>query len=287
MSTTTLPLDSPSFDYVRKLMHEQSAIALEPGKEYLVESRLLPLARQMGLPSVRELVTQLRTRPMGAVHVQVIEAMTTNETSFFRDLHPFEALRKDVLPPLLEARAARKSLTIWSAACSSGQEPYSIAIVLREHFPQLRDWNVQIIASDLSQPMLDRAALGQYTLQEVNRGLPAALLVKYFQKSGVLWQVKPDTRKLARFVRMNLIERWPLPVCDVIFLRNVLIYFTADTKRQILRQIRRQLAPDGALFLGGAETTLGIDKGWERVNHGKTASYRQAFTAQPTRGALS
>ena len=161
-------------------------------------------------------------------------------------------------------------------------------MLIREHFPQLRDWNVQIIASDLSQQMLDRAGQGHYTQHEVNRGLPATMLIKYFQKSGPHWQVKPEIRKLVRFVRMNLIERWPLlPVCDAIFLRNVLIYFNADTKRQILPQVRRQLAPDGALFLGGAETTLGIDNGWERINHGKTASYRQISGAQPTTGAVS
>ncbi len=157
MSTATLSLDPPGFEYVRKLVHDHSAIALEPGKEYLVESRLLPLARQRGLTSVRELVGQLRAGPPGALHTQVVEAMTTNETSFFRDLHPFEALRKDVLPPLVAARSARKALTIWSAACSSGQEPYTLAILLPEHFPQLRDWHVQIIASDLSRPILGRA----------------------------------------------------------------------------------------------------------------------------------
>jgi chemotaxis protein methyltransferase CheR len=288
MNTTISPLDALSFNYVRKLVQERAAIALENGKEYLVESRLLPLARQLGLPSVRELVDQLRSGPIGAVHVQVVEAMTTNETSFFRDLHPFDALRKEILPRLLQARAVRRSLTIWSAACSSGQEPYSIAMLLREHFPQLRDWNVQIIASDLSQQVLDRAALGQYSLQEVNRGLPAALLVKHFQQAGVHWQIKPDTRKLVRFIPMNLIERWPaLPICDVIFLRNVLIYFNADTKRQILPQIRRQLAPDGALFLGGAETTLGLDAGWERVDHGKTASYRPISNSRSTSASPS
>jgi chemotaxis protein methyltransferase CheR len=275
MSTTTPLLDPPSYEYMRKLIHEHSAIALEPSKEYLVESRLLPLARQIGLPSVRDLVAQLRAGPFGVLHTQAIEAMTTNETSFFRDLHPFDALRKEVLPPLLAARSARKSLTIWSAACSSGQEPYSLAMLLREHFPQLKDWNVQIVASDLSQQMLDRCEQGQYTQQEVNRGLPATLLVKYFQKSGLLWQIKPEIRKLVRVVRINLNECWPsLPLMDVVFLRNVMIYFTPDTKRQILAKVRRQLAADGALFLGGAETTLGIDNNWERVNHGKTGSYR-------------
>jgi chemotaxis protein methyltransferase CheR len=285
MSPATLPLDLPSFEYVRKLVREHSAIALESGKEYLVESRLLPLARHMSLASVSELVTQLRSKPFGSLHTQVVEAMTTNETSFFRDLHPFEALRKDVLPPLLAARRARKSLTVWSAACSSGQEPYTIAILLREHFPELANWNVQIIGSDLSQQVLDRAAEGCYAQHEVNRGLPAAMLVKYFQKSGLQWRVKPEIRRIVRFVRLNLIEPWPaLPVIDILFLRNVLIYFTPDTKRQILDIVRRQLAADGSLFLGGAETTLGIDNAWERVNHGKASTYRLACNSED-RGA--
>lgn len=277
MSTATPQLDLPSFEYVRKLVHDHSAIALESNKEYLVESRLMPLARQMGLSSVGDLVAQLRSGPFGALHAQAVEAMATNETSFFRDLHPFEALRKEILPPLVATRAPRKSITIWSAACSSGQEPYTIAILLREYFPQLNDWNVQIVASDLSQQILDRAALGKYSQQDVNRGIPAALLIKYFEKSGLQWQIKPEIRKLVRFVRINLIEHWPmLPVFDVVFLRNVMIYFTLDTKRKILPRIRRHLATDGSLFLGGSESTLGIDNHWERVNHGRTASFRPA-----------
>lgn len=280
MTAATLPLDSQSCEYVRRLVHDHSAIALDASKNYLVESRLSPLALQMGLPSPSALVSELRGQPFGDLHARVVEAMTTNETSFFRDVHPFEALRKDVLPPLVAARSARKALTIWSAACASGQEPYTIAILLREHFPQLRDWNLRILASDLSQQMLDRAASGVYTQHEVNRGLPAALLVKYFQKTGLQWQVKPEIRQCVRFERINLIEPWPpLPTIDVLFLRNVLIYFAADTKRQILGKVRRTLALDGALFLGGAETTLGIDDCWERNNHGKTASYRIAASA--------
>jgi chemotaxis protein methyltransferase CheR len=281
MSTSTLPLDTPTFEYVRKLVHERSAIALESNKEYLVESRLLPLARQRGLASIRELVTQLKADPESALHNQVVEAMTTNETSFFRDLYPFEALQREVLPSLIEARSARKSLTIWSAACSSGQEPYSIAILLRERFPQLKDWNVQIIGSDLSQQVLDQAACGIYAQHEVNRGLPATLLVKYFQKSELHWQIKPEIRKMVRFLQVNLIESWPpLPMVDIVFLRNVLIYFTPDTKRLILRKMARQMAGDGALFLGGAETTLNIDSRWERINHGKTATYRPATNCE-------
>jgi chemotaxis protein methyltransferase CheR len=277
MSTAALTLDNSTFDYVRKLVHERSAIALEQNKGYLVESRLMPLARQLGLGSLAELVQQLRTRPYGELHSNVVEAMTTNETSFFRDLNPFDVLRTEILPNLIRARAAIRTLNIWSAACSSGQEPYTIAILLREHFPELQDWKLRIYASDLSQQMVERARQATYNQLEVNRGLPAAMLARYFQKSGLQWQVKPEIRSQIHFQQLNLIERWPpLPTMDVIFLRNVLIYFTTDTKRQILANMRRQLAAEGTLFLGGAETTMGIDDAWQRVNHGKTSTYRIA-----------
>jgi chemotaxis protein methyltransferase CheR len=273
----THALDPSSFDYVRQLVLDASAIALEASKGYLVESRLMPLAREYGHQTVREFVSDLRARPAGPLHARVVEAMTTNETSFFRDLHPFEALRTTILPELIAARAATRTLNLWSAACSSGQEPYTIAILLAEHFPELADWKVNLYASDLSQQMLDRAKSASYTQLEANRGLPAALLVKYFQKVGLHWQLKPEIRQRVRFLKANLIEPWPiLPTMDVIFLRNVLIYFTPETKRQILASAKRQLATDGTLFLGGAETTLGIDDGWRRFNHGKSSTYRLA-----------
>ena len=275
ISTAASTLDSPTFEYVRKLVLETSAIALEPTKEYLVESRLTPLARQRGLASLNDLVARLRGEPFGELHTAVVEAMTTNETSFFRDVHPFEALKTSVLPQLIEARSRYKSLNIWSAACSTGQEPYSLAMLLAEHFPLLADWNVQIVASDLSQAVLDRAASGKFTQLEVNRGLPASLLIKYFEKDGLDWRIKAEIRRRVRFLRLNLIQSWPvLPTFDVVLLRNVLIYFNPGAKRQILQQMQRRIAGDGVLFLGGAETTLGIDDSWERVCHGKASSYR-------------
>lgn len=277
MTTATLTIDQPTFEYVRKLVFDHSAIALEANKDYLVESRLLPLARQKGFASLRDMAAKLRCLPFGELHTEVVEAMTTNETSFFRDIHPFETLRHEILPGLIAARAMRRALTIWSAASSTGQEAYTISILLAEYFPQLSDWNIQIIGSDLSQQVLQTAQKGEYTQLEVNRGLPAGLLVKYFQKAGLHWQVKPEIKKRVRFVRANLIEAWPpMPICDVIFLRNVLIYFTPATKRQILNKVRQRLALDGVLFLGGAETTLGIDDSWARVCHGKTSVYHPA-----------
>ncbi|MCU0880050.1 MAG: protein-glutamate O-methyltransferase CheR [Pirellulaceae bacterium] len=271
----TPALDSLSFEYVRKLVLERSAIALETGKGYLVESRLMPIARAHGHGTLSAFIESLRRQPHGILHTQVVEAMTTNETSFFRDIHPFDALRTIVLPELVSARSAAKKLNLWSAACSTGQEPYSIAILLAEHFPALSDWTVNIYATDLSQQVLDRAQAGQFTQLEANRGLPAALLVKYFDKVGLHWHIKPAIKRRVRFLQANLIEPWPmLPAMDVIFMRNVLIYFTPETKRQILSKVRGQLAAGGTLFLGGAETTLGIDDAWRRVNHGKTSTYR-------------
>ncbi len=272
---TTATLDAATFDYVRTLVHERSAIALEPTKGYLVESRLMPIAKQRGHHSLAEMVSHLRNKPYGELHAQVVEAMTTNETSFFRDAHPFEALKTAVIPELIQKREATKTLNIWSAACSTGQEPYTIAITLRETFPQLANWRIQILATDLSSQVLEKAASATYSQAEINRGLPAPVLVKYFQKVGLQWQLKPEIRSQVQFQRMNLIEPWPaFAKMDVVFLRNVLIYFTPETKAKILAQVRNRLAADGSLFLGGAETTIGIDESFVRCNHGKTITYR-------------
>lgn len=284
MSTATaVNIDGPSFDFVCKLVLDRSAIALEPTKGYLVESRLLPLARKHGLINVRDLVSQLRRTPYGALHDQVVDAMTTNETSFFRDLHPFESLRTTILPDLIELRSSRRTIQIWSAACSSGQEPYSLALLIREHFPQVASWTVKIHATDLSHEMLTRAAAGRFSQAEVNRGLPAPLLVKHFERDGLDWVVKPAIRQMISFQRLNLIENWAtLPTMDIICMRNVLIYFTPDTKRQILKKVHRQLAKDGTLLLGGAETTLGLHDQFDRVSLGKSTVYRHSAAVAPT-----
>jgi chemotaxis protein methyltransferase CheR len=277
MSTSTYTPASSAFEYVRQLVQRRSAIVLDSEKDYLVQSRLLPVARSAGLDSVQQLVERLQAQPEGPLHNQVVEAMTTNETSFFRDLHPFEALRTTVLPQLIAARASQRTLRIWSAACSTGQELYSIAMLLAEHFPELHNWQVELIGSDLSQAALDKAAEGRFTQHEVNRGLPASLLVKYFEKDKTHWRVKESLRRQVRWLRINLIEPWPkLPTLDVIFLRNVLIYFDVATKRMVLQRMRLRLAPDGVLLLGGAESTLGLDDSWQRIACGKTTVYRRA-----------
>jgi chemotaxis protein methyltransferase CheR len=263
------------FDYIRRLVLEQSAIVLEEDKRYLAESRLLPLARHEGFDSISSLVVSLLGRKFDGLQRKVVEAMTTNETSFFRDFHPFEALRKSILPELMTKHVSSKELNFWSAACSSGQEPYSLALLLQEHFPALADWKVRIIATELSAEMLARARKGHYSQLEVNRGLPATLLVKYFRQHGTDWEIKEDLRRRVEFRIVNLAEAWPpLPLMDIILMRNVLIYFGLDTKKKILGKVRHLLKPDGFLFLGGAETTFNLDDGFERVQFHHTICYR-------------
>jgi chemotaxis protein methyltransferase CheR len=263
------------FEFVRRLVLQQSAIVIDPGKEYLVESRLGPLARDHGFADIGGLVDAMRKGTDKRFDRDVVEAMTTNETSFFRDLHPFEALRSDVLPGLIKARADRRALRIWCAACSTGQEPFSIAMTILEHFPALANWDVKILATDLAETILARGRDASFSQLEINRGLPAPLLVKYFAKEGTRWQVKPQLRKLVEFRQLNLAAKWSgMTAVDVVFLRNVLIYFSVETKRQILGAVQQLLARDGVLFLGTAETTLGICDDYEKAVIGKAICYR-------------
>jgi chemotaxis protein methyltransferase CheR len=270
-----MPITTAEFDYIRDLVRARSAIVLEPGKEYLVESRLAPLARAEGHESIADLVVELRKPGSQRLQSHVIEAMTTNETSFFRDVHPFEALREQLLPELIRRRSGERALRIWSAACSSGQEAYSIAITMREHFPELASWDVRILGTDISTEMLERAREGKYAQIEANRGLPSKMLVKYFEHKGAGWQVKPELRSMLEVKAMNLVEPWgALPRMDLVFLRNVLIYFDVPTKRQVLERVRGVLRPDGYLFLGAAETTMNIHDGYERIPFERMACYR-------------
>jgi chemotaxis protein methyltransferase CheR len=262
-------IGNSAFRFVSDLVRRESAIVLEPGKEYLVESRLLPLARQAGLAGVAEYVARLQAGGSAADRQAVVEAMTTNETSWFRDKEPFDALVGTVVPDLLMRNAARRKITVWSAACSSGQEPYTIAMLMAEHVLPL-GWTVDIVATDLSTEMLERTRAGRYSQLEVGRGLPAPMLVKHFARVGTQWEVSDRLRSMVRVQKLNLAMPFPpLPVFDVVFLRNVLIYFDAPTKRAILERVRRVVAPHGYLFLGGAETTLGVDEGWDRTSVGR------------------
>jgi len=263
------------FNYVRQFVYQKAAIVLEDSKAYLVESRLQPLAKREGFASLEEFVGKLRAQPSHALHWNAVEAMTTNETYFFRDIHPFELLKTHVFPELIKKRAAEKQLNIWCAASSSGQEPYTIAMVIRENFPELAAWKINFICSDISKEMLDRCREGCYSQLEVNRGLPAPLLIKYFQKIGTEWKIKEDLRKMIDLRQMNLAQAWPaLPPMDFIFIRNVLIYFDLETKKGIMGRLRRVLKPDGYLFLGGAETTINIDESFKRTQVDKSAYYQ-------------
>ncbi len=270
-----MPLSLTDVQYLSALVRQRSAIVLEPEKSYLLEARLAPLARAEGFGSIDAMVSHLRAQPANGLPRKVVEAMTTNETSFFRDLHPFEALRTAVLPEVIRRRQAERRLTIWCAASSSGQEPYTVAMTLLEHFPQLAGWSIKVLATDLSGEMVARCRAGRYGQIEVNRGLPAALLMKYFEKKGMEWQVKPEVQRLCEFRELNLIEPWgQLPPMDVVFLRNVLIYFDVETKRSILQNVCGVLNPWGYLFLGGAETTLNLGDTFERVPFDKAGCYR-------------
>jgi chemotaxis protein methyltransferase CheR len=263
------------FDFIRQLLRQRSAIVLETGKQYLVESRLTPLVRRLNLGSIGELVHELRTRPADGLQGQVAEALATNETSFFRDHHPFETLRKTVLPELVRRRGGERRLNLWCAGCASGQEPYSLALLLQEHFPELAGWKVALLASDFSRDILARARAGRYNQIEVNRGLPAALLVKYFRQHGTDWQLEADVRGRVDFQEINLVQPWPpLPRMDLILIRNVLIYFDVETKKAILDRLARSLRPDGYLLLGGAETTLNLSDRFRRVEQLKSGFHQ-------------
>ena len=248
----------PDYEYLRKLLKDHSGLDLSADKQYLIESRLLPLSRKCGLAGISELVQKMKGGAP-AVVAQVVEAMTTNETFFFRDKVPFDHFRDAIMPEVLKARAARKSVRIWCAAGSTGQEPYSLAMCLKEMSAALAGWRVEIIATDLSQEVLEKSKSGIYSQFEVQRGLPIQLLVKYFKQNGELWQINADIRAMVQHRQLNLLHDFSqLGVFDVIFCRNVLIYFDQDTKINIFGRLAKSMEADGFLVLGAAETVVGL-----------------------------
>jgi chemotaxis protein methyltransferase CheR len=274
VTVATIMTDT-DFDAVRRLLREHSAIVLEADKRYLVECRLAPLIHERKLNSVGDLLARLRSDEERDLRRQIVEAMVTSETSFFRDHHPFEALRKVVLPALIDRRRCQRRLDIWCAASAHGQEPYSIALLIREHFPELAGWKIGLLASDISREVLARAGAGRYNQIEVNRGLPATLLVKYFEQHGAAWQLAPAIRDAVQFREINLAQPWPmLPRMDLILMRNVMIYFDVETKKSILGRVARLLQPDGYLLLGGAETTINLDDSFRRIESLKSGFYQ-------------
>ena len=268
-------LSPANFALVARLVRDQCGLILEPGKEYLVQSRLAPLVQKHQADSVDRLIDRLRGIGVNGLVAEVVEAMVTTETSFFRDIHPFESLKKSVLPDLIQRRAAARQLNIWCAASSSGQEPYSLAIVLREYFPELYNWRINFLATDVSQEMLARSQAGTYSQLEVNRGIPTPLLLKWFEQESGRWLIHDRLRSTVAFSSLNLIQPWPaMPLWDLVLLRNVMIYFDSDAKRTILDRLARVLAPDGYLLLGGAETTLNLNDSFTRLENLKAGFFQ-------------
>jgi chemotaxis protein methyltransferase CheR len=272
---TSAPLLSVDFDYLRQMMLDYSSVVLEAGKEYLVEARLLSIVQEREMNSLGELVEELRKKSSKKLRREVVEAMLTNETSFFRDVKPFESIRELVLPDLISKRTVERTLNIWCAACSGGQEIYSLLMLIKEHFPVLEGWKLRVIASDLSLRMLEKAKRGIYSQLEVNRGLPAAYLVKYFEKVGLEWEIHENFRKSIEFISINLGTSWPvLPAMDVILMRNVMIYFDVETKKRVLNQAAKSMNLDGYLFLGGVESTINLVDQFEIVSWKQSSCYR-------------
>ena len=252
------------FDYLRKVLKERSGLVLAAEKQYLAESRLLPLARNHGMSTLTELVAALRERTAATLLSDVVDAMATNETFFFRDKVPFDQVRNVVLPALIAARAREKRIRIWCAAASTGQEPYSIAMTLREMEKALTGYRVDILATDLVGDVLERAKIGIYSQFEVQRGLPIQMLVKYFTEAGESWQIAPELRSMVQFRTLNLLNDFsPLGRFDLVFCRNVLIYFDQPGKTAILERLARQMPDDGYLVLGAAETVVGLTEAFK------------------------
>lgn len=263
-----MTLAADTFDFVATLVRNRSAIQLDKGKEYLVESQLAPLARSAGAADVDAFIRALRVDI--SQHDSVVEALTTNETSWFRDLNPFSMLTSTVIPELVSR--SRGPLRIWSAACSTGQEPYSIAMTITDNFPSVK---AQILATDIAENVLAKGRSGRFTQLEINRGLPAPMLVKHFERQGPSFEIAAHLRNQVVFRKHNLLEQPPVGgPYDIVFLRNVLIYFDVATKRSVLAKVRAALAPGGYLFLGAAETTIGVDDTWERIQVGNSSVYR-------------
>jgi chemotaxis protein methyltransferase CheR len=257
------PLD---YDYLRKCLKLRSGLVLSADKQYLVESRLLPVARNAGLANLGELVAALKTAPEHALMTAVVEAMTTNESFFFRDKVPFDHFRDTIMPALLAARKGSRFIRIWCAAASTGQEPYSLAMCLKQMEREIAGWCIEIVATDLSNEVLEKARAGLYSQFEVQRGLPIQLLIKHFSQTGELWQIAPDIRAMVKYRQLNLLQDFSqLGLFDLVFCRNVLIYFDQPTKTDVLNRLARSTASDGYLVLGAAETVVGLTDGYRTI----------------------
>ena len=269
-----MPLSPSEFEQIRKIVQESSGIVLDPGKQMMVEQKLKAVAEELGKGSPDAVAREVISSPRSSTSQSLVEALITPETGFFRDNRSFMALKEAVLPSLIEKRAATRTLNLWSAGCSSGQEPYSILMMMQENFPQLKGWTIRFIASDISTKVLSKAREGSYSQLEMNRGLPAPLLLKYFQKSGLQWQLKPALRSMVEFRDLNLVKPWPpLPSMDIIFMRNVLVYFQPDTKRKILEQVAGKMNKDGYLFMGLAEIPMTPDNRFQKFDYDRSGCF--------------
>lgn len=274
------------FELLSKMLKERSGLVLTQDKAYLLETRLMPVARRHGLKGIEDLADVVRRKGDEKIIDDITEAMTTNESLFFRDTKPFDQFRNNVLPALMEARKTTRRIRIWSAACSSGQEPYSLCMMLKEDAAKLAGWRIEILATDISREMLEKARSGLYTQFEVQRGLPITMLVKYFKQVGEKWQLDPAIRSMVQFKEFNLLNSPSvLGQFDVVFCRNVLIYFDQPTKGMVLGNVSKQMPNDGILYLGGAETVLGVTekfvpvpgmRGMYQLNGGNPAVKREA-----------
>jgi chemotaxis protein methyltransferase CheR len=269
------------YEYLRKLLKARSGLVLSAEKHYLVESRLLPVARKAGLSNLIGLVARLRAPDAEQLTVEVVEAMTTNESLFFRDKVPFDHFRDTIMPTLLAARAASRRIRIWCAAAATGQEPYTLAMCLKEMGKELRGWRIEIVATDLSTGVLTRAKNGVYSQFEVQRGLSAMMLIKYFSQVGEAWQIAPEIRGMVKFMPLNLLNDFShLGRFDLVFCRNVLIYFDQATKIDVLERIADVTERDGYLVLGGAETVTGLTERFRSVAD-KRSLYQQPNGTAP------
>ena len=271
-------ISGTQFEQFCDLVRTNTAIVLEPGKEYLVESRLAPIARRQGFDNVGELLKKLGSTYAPALRDEVLDAMTTNETSFFRDLHPWETLRTEILPELIKSRSATRQLTIWCAACSSGQEPYSLALLMAEEFPnEFQSWDLRIIATDISPSMIRRCAEGTFSQLEVNRGLPAAMLARYFTRRGLNFVADDSLRRVIEVRHANLDALPPVSQLggfDLVIVRNVLIYFDDIVKKRIVESVHSRMRSTGVLLLGSTEFAAVNGTPFVRVQSDKTTYFR-------------
>ncbi len=254
-----MSIDDKAFDSLTAKLKQVSGIVITRDKSYLLESRLLPVTRKHGITDLNQLAEKFASTPSDELVTDVVDAMTTNETLFFRDLKPFETFRNHILPYLQKTRENAKKFRIWCAACSTGQEPYSLSMIIRDESAKFTGWTTDIIATDLSTDALAKAQEAVYSQFEVQRGMPVQLLMKYFTQEGERWHLKDEVKNMPKFSEFNLLQDPShFGKFDIVFLRNVLIYFDNETKKQILERIASLLPDDGMLFLGGAETVLGI-----------------------------